>query len=1357
MKNADRRLGHPPKHPMGAPKELRTRWRAFGCSLLVAGLCSWAPARAAAETDEGPTAEQLAALEQLEREAKTYAEDANAYREGLDRIIRHHYEERRRRLNGHLGQAIEIEQERLAEAREAAIERLLEFIARYSGPRAAPQATPDAMYRLAALYEEKGRANLDADLGEALVPATDLYRRIIAEFPNYEQIAGVHYYLGHAYFDSGQLDAAQQAWRSLACANQFTVQTDPNDASAILVQPLAQDRSDDYWAEWYNKNPVPLDRLTAWDKQRAAPGEDREYQNPYAECQALPQKVEHGEEPRYLAEVWWQIGNFHFDQMDAGAGPYAFNRAATAYENSMQYKNPPLYGVALYKGAWTYYKQQRYREAVEGFVELLRYADEQEKETGDQGVDFRSEAYTYIAGSLTYTDFDGPPPNHPFIPRSDIFDEETDPLVAEERLLVAIERVQNPNLIPQDEEWTVDIYQALAQEFIEITQLRNAILTLELTVRKFPLSRDAPLTRARIADLYDELATLAPEGSAVRAEATAKALQARTQLADYVGDSEWTRANQDDPEAIYQAERLVRHGLQRAAAAHTNAARENTTKAEQLSDPIAKQRLLEQAIVEYRSAAKGWAGYIDQDPNAIDAYESQFWRADALFGAVTLQLELGRTPPEEEIAAAREAARRVRDSNEDDKFQQPAAYYVVVLADRVLERRHQEYDHSGGARGVAKLDEVQMIEDGTQSKPMQLPMPPEVVSAADARDEYNAAISVEDDPEKNGPLYEFQAADYYFVYGQFEEAQKRFASIYQKRCGRDEWGYKAWEKLLSMSNLTSNAEQSRKLVDGKSCAFDEQTRAAEDAIRTPVRQGVAYLDARSLYDQAEQLPPGEERDAKWREAAAAYKVALDAAPDRDEAPEAAMNGAFAYKQVGDYDKAIGMYELFVSRYGSDERLVALREGDASADPPEPPQPEKYEARTKYLKLAYDALANAYVLFFDYPKAASTFDAIGRNAHFTPEARQVATEQALKLYASLGDDQAMVRARDQLANQGAAGVDLAQADFVIATSALKEWDQFSPDQGANAAARQRAESAMQKYYAKHQSNPDSQVYVVEAAYWTAKMRRAAKAADEVKWWENTMTAFARMRGNAPTNERGVNAALGTPQASMAAEGAYLLLDDELRKRFDFDAGHHQFRGTPQQVLADFNKAAATAKGYFERLQAVVDEYGSPEWGTAAIARQGSLYDSLRTGLYNTRPPELEMFDERTERLLQQAEESDNLELQEKADAIRIKVESAWNDQRDRELASADQIAVDRYGAAIVLARRYNLSTPAVVRAISRLAFLTSAIGEDKLAHYASRVNGLDYSPGMFLRLRPGMVESPEPQLLPEPAPGIGGTQ
>jgi len=70
----------------------------------------------------------------------------------------------------------------------------------------------------------------------------------------------------------------------------------------------------------------------------------------------FPQNLEPGQEPKYVAEVWWQLGNYHFDQIDIGGGPYELNRAMSAYEHSMKYKRPPLYGVALYKRAWTYFQ-----------------------------------------------------------------------------------------------------------------------------------------------------------------------------------------------------------------------------------------------------------------------------------------------------------------------------------------------------------------------------------------------------------------------------------------------------------------------------------------------------------------------------------------------------------------------------------------------------------------------------------------------------------------------------------------------------------------------------------------------------------------------------------------------------------------------------------------------------------------------------------------------------------------------------------------------------------------------------------------------------------------------------------------
>ena len=45
------------------------------------------------------------------------------------------------------------------------------------------------------------------------------------------------------------------------------------------------------------------------------------------------------------------------------------------------------------------------------------------------------------------------------------------------------------------------------------------------------------------------------------------------------------------------------------------------------------------------------------------------------------------------------------------------------------------------------------------------------------------------------------------------------------------------------------------------------------------------------------------------------------------------------------------------------------------------------APVKYLQNAYDALAGAYVLFFNYPRAAETYDKISTNPHFAEKSRR----------------------------------------------------------------------------------------------------------------------------------------------------------------------------------------------------------------------------------------------------------------------------------------------------------------------------------------------------------------------------------
>src|SRR5205814_6988386 len=137
----------------------------------------------------------------------------------------------------------------------------------------------------------------------------------------------------------------------------------------------------------------------------------------------------------------------------------------------------------------------------------------------------------------------------------------------------------------------------------------------------------------------------------------------------------------------------------------------------------------------------------------------------------------------------------------------------------------------------------------------------------------------------------------------------------------------------------------------------EENKAKAGLIVNPTLQEAAFVNARKKFEQAKNAPPGPEKDKLWREAAAMYEAALKAAPARDEAPEAAMNAAYAYKQVGEYNKAIELYNKFISEYGSDERLNGLQKGDPKTKAA--PDPKKYQERLQFLGTAYDELGTTY--------------------------------------------------------------------------------------------------------------------------------------------------------------------------------------------------------------------------------------------------------------------------------------------------------------------------------------------------------------------------------------------------------------
>lgn len=1316
-----------------------------------------------------PNAAQIAALQSFKGETDEFERGAKGYRDTVNAIIRLHYEQKKKEILGDLDAEIGIEKGELKKARDNAIARLEKFVADYSGSRSNVKATPDAMYRLAALYEERARSEEATEpVEDGIKPAIALYKRIIREYPKYGEIAGVHYFLGHAYNDSGRTAESQQVWRALVCHNKFKYPTppDPKNPDRDTINPLPQDHDEAYWSAWRSRH------RDAKQLRRGEP--DTVYEDPYPKtCEPLPQpNLRPGDDPKYVAEIWWQIGNWEFDQLDFGSGVvrdepasvYGFNRASSAYNQSMRFKKPPLYGVALYKDSWTLFKQQRFEAATREFISLLLYTDEQQKLTGDPGADFRGEAFTYIAGSLTNIDFVGPGPDDPYIQRPDIIDTESRPDVVEKKLHIAIDRVKDPTLIPQDKTWTFDIYNALAEEFRSLNQYSNAIEVYELMLKNWPMHPEAPSVQDGIAGAYEQIANTKKTGTPEHEAVFSKALDARTKLSNYIGTTAWTDANKDNPGALRKAERLVRGGLRQAAVQHTNNGRGAVASATETGDAARQLELLTRASTEYKLAATGWKGYLTQDENAPDAYESRYWLADAHRNSVRIQVALHKIKPSlhgepgrQDIDVAKAAAVDARDSNEDDKFLDNAALFVVDIADVDRDLAYQRFEDTKGAQGIEKREEVKFKEDAEKSVSVDA-VPPVVLQSIQARDEYVGRVPTALDVAGHALDYAYYAGETFFLYGQFDLARARFEPMYKEQCGKTKFGYLAWEKLITMSNLSKDLDRSTKLAEegkAKSCAFTDADKAKESIIINPTLQEASYVRARAKFEEAKAAPPGDGKNKLWREAGGLYEAALSAAPGRDEAPEAAMNAAYAYKQVGEVAKAIELYNKFINEYGNEDRLNKLQKGDPKTKAPA--DPKKYEERLKYLNDAYDALGTTYYSFFNYQRAAETFEKVANSERFDAEKRKSASKNAMVLYAAMGQ-------RDKMGSQYRVYVSLkpsaeekTSADYLVATYDYKQWNPKGGDTGQNRTVRQSAQTALEDFARKAPAGK----YKVEAVYFLAKMKKTVGEANRTQL-KAVVAAWEDYKRVAPAGKDGKSAAFEPPYVDYAAEADFTMVDEDIKEKYDSDT-RHKYAGSIEEILGKFDpKTQKTLKAgkyqvnadeadkWDKQLERIVRTYPSLEWVPATLARQGSIWDALRTGLYNTVPPALKYYTPAQEKFLKQMEDSGRPELEDKAAEIRDATREGWRSKKESELKGSDTLMIRRYASAVHLAKKYNIKNAQTSRAVSRLAYFTDILGDPKMKDYVTQTadpadanKKLEYKDGQFIQSRPGMASVAPP--------------
>src|SRR5262249_41316231 len=244
-------------------------------------------------------------------------------------------------------------------------------------------------------------------------------------------------------------------------------------------------------------------------------------ENIYDECTPVRK------DSKFIPEAWTRIGEFHFDN------PNELKFAIAAFRKVLTFKDSPYYDRALYKLAWSYYRDNRFPEAVREFDNLVKYADARTAAGQKVGSDLRPEAIQYLGVSFAEPDWDG--------------DTLPDPITGLQR---ATEFYKGREKEPHVRE----VFQRLGDIYFDQTKFDDAIAVYKALLNKWPYYSDAPRVQDKIVHAYEKNRNLVA------------AAKEREQLGrSYTKGSDWYQHNKDNPEALAVARQLAEDALLTAA------------------------------------------------------------------------------------------------------------------------------------------------------------------------------------------------------------------------------------------------------------------------------------------------------------------------------------------------------------------------------------------------------------------------------------------------------------------------------------------------------------------------------------------------------------------------------------------------------------------------------------------------------------------------------------------------------------------------------------------------------------------------------------------------------------------------
>ena len=825
---------------------------AIAATLLVAGLCGLlAPGRAFAQAPRpidratrtaGPDGNPLSAedyreLEQMEKAISDFEAASRDYRGTVSHIVKQEYDRKRRELLARYDGQIRKNEVEEKNRRNDAIVLFERWLKKYPNDR---RWTPDVIFRLAELYFERSneeylaavdtaqkaaeaaqKAGKESTMSAPVTPdysrTIALYKRLIVEFPKYRLIDGAYYLLGYCMGEMNQEPEARQAFLALSCTNKHRA-----------LDPPAPPRP---------------------SRGRHTGSVD----DPYKDCKPI------SEQSRFVPEAWTRIGEYHFDANELELAIYAYARV-------LKYKESPYFDKALYKLAWSYYRADKYPEAIRNFDDLIKFSDARKSESGKEGSDLRSEAVQYLGISFAEKDWnadgadDYPSPNP------------SDALPARERAakVQALARIEEFYKGREAEPHVRDIFKKLGDIYYDETEYVQAIAVYKRLLEKWPYASDAPKTQDRVVLVYEKMR----EFDKVLEETGAL-------VSTYAPGGDWDRHNRDKPDAIKERNELREARLVNFAVNHHKAAQQYKTMAFKTNPPDGA--MLQKALKEYAFAAQGYSDYLKTFPNSKNTYEYTFYYAESLYWG-------------QKFADAAEAYEKVRDSNLDNRFLEDAAFNAVKSYENLVDKDTKE-----GKLKIPDKPEVGKVPEPVQA----IVMPDEMRKLQTAYDSFATKV-----PNSGKvPVMQYKAAEMDFRYLDFEKMRPRMEKLLEKFCKGNEIGGEAGSAILASYSIEKNLE---KIIEWGERLQKDQCGVPKPgaAIASSVAIAQTIADARFLKAQ-------KAFDAGQFESAAEQFIKIVDGDPKDKGgnnDKALYNAAVGFEKVNRPGSATKVYERIIAEY-----------------------------------------------------------------------------------------------------------------------------------------------------------------------------------------------------------------------------------------------------------------------------------------------------------------------------------------------------------------------------------------------------------------------------------------------------------